>query len=320
VPRTRDREVHQFLASMGFRDAVGTHTVETRRALAAAGLRGGIWAEDIQSEMARDARPWDAYQSRRPGRREGNVVLYQASTGSRGMVAELVRWPQAKTIYYHNITPAHFFEPWAPGDALNLAWGREELKLLASHVPVAMANSEYSADELRALGVDDVWVVPPYLPPSLDTPPDPYRASYLARTKRGLDILAVSRLVPNKGHLHLLRAFAALRAGVDPAARLFVVGPWGPEAYMRALFRCRAKLELDGVAFTGSVPAATLAAHYQHADVFVSLSEHEGFGRSVCPRSRPCASGCPWWPTTEARWGRRWTARVCCWRRSTRWW
>jgi glycosyltransferase involved in cell wall biosynthesis len=271
-------EVHQFLASMGFRDAVGTHAIETRRALASAGIGGALWAEDIQSEMARETRTFDLYQSLRPKRRRSATLLYQASTGTRGLVSDLVGWPEPKMIYYHNITPARFFEAWAPGDALNLARGREELKVLAPHVRVAVANSQYSASELVGLGIEDVRVVPPYLPPALDTPPNPTHAQWLRRTKRGLDVLSVARLVPHKGHLHLLRAFAALRAAVDPGARLFVVGAWGPEAYMRALFRLRDKLGVEGIAFTGSVSAATLAAHYQTADVFLSLSEHEGFG------------------------------------------
>jgi glycosyltransferase involved in cell wall biosynthesis len=33
----------------------------------------------------------------------------------------------------------------------------------------------------------------------------------------------------------------------------------------------------DAVTLTGSVPAEVLAAHYRDADVFVCLSEHEGF-------------------------------------------
>jgi glycosyltransferase involved in cell wall biosynthesis len=91
-------------------------------------------------------------------------------------------------------------------------------------------------------------------------------------------VLSVGRVVPHKGHLHLLRTFAALRAAVDPHARLFVVGAWGPEEYMRAVFRLRERLQVDGVVFTGSVSEATLAAHYQEADLYLSQSEHEGFG------------------------------------------
>ena len=52
-------EAHQFLPSLGFRDAVGTHTLETRRALAQAGIRGRVWAEEIGPELAKAAGPPD---------------------------------------------------------------------------------------------------------------------------------------------------------------------------------------------------------------------------------------------------------------------
>ncbi len=271
-------EAHQFLPSLGWRDAVGTHTLEMRRALAGAGIKGGIFAEEMHGEFFRIAAPPDAYPGLRSARRGGNVLVYQASTGSHGVVEMLTGRPEPKVLYYHNITPAKFFEPFVPAAALNLRWGREELRALVPHVRVAMANSEFSAEELRELGVEDVRVVPPYLPPTIDVAPSPDHASWLRRTKRGIDVLAVGRVVPHKGHLHLVRAFAALRAAVDPGARLFVVGAWGPDDYMRAVFRLRESLGAEGVVFTGSVSEASLAAHYQEADVFLSLSEHEGFG------------------------------------------
>ena len=277
-PARRRMEVHQFLPSLGWRDAVGTHTLEMRRAFAEAGIKGGVYAEEMHGEFFRTASPPDVYAGRRSARHGGNVLLYQASTGSRGMVHLLASRPEPKVLYYHNVTPARFFDPYLPAAALNLRWGREELRVLAPHVRVAMANSEFSAAELRELGVEDVRVVPPYLPPTVDAEPSATHAGWLRRTKRGTDVLAVGRVVPHKGHLHLLRAFAALRAAVDPGARLFVVGSWGPEEYMRAIFRLREELGAESVVFTGSVAEETLAAHYQEADVFLSLSEHEGFG------------------------------------------
>lgn len=283
-------EVHQFLPSLGWRDAVGTHTFEIRRALAEAGIGGRIWAEEVHGRLARTAHPPDGYPGLRSARRGRNVLLYQASTGSGGLVELLAQRPEPKVVYYHNVTPARFFTPYAPAEALNLEWGREELKVLVPHVRVALANSEFSARELRELGVEDVRVVPPYLPPTVDVEPNPTHATWLRRSRRGVDLLAVGRIVPHKGHLHLLRAFAAFRAAVDPGARLFVVGAWGPETYMRVLFGARERLGLEGVVFTGSVSEATLAAHYQEADVLVSLSEHEGFGLPLVEamrKSRP---------------------------------
>jgi glycosyltransferase involved in cell wall biosynthesis len=193
------------------------------------------------------------------------------------MIEALLSRPERKLIYYHNITPASFFEPYDPGVATVMDKARDELRGLCAHVSTAMANSEYSARELRGLGVPDVTVVPPYLPPELTAEVDESHAGWLRSTKRGIDVLFVGRVVPNKGHLHLLRAFAALRASA-PGSRLFVVGMWGPTAYMGAIQRLRENLGSEGIAFTGSITEASLAAHYREADVYVCLSEHEGFG------------------------------------------
>jgi glycosyltransferase involved in cell wall biosynthesis len=204
------------------------------------------------------------------------ALLYQASTGAEEMVTFLFERPEPKFIYYHNITPASFFEPYDPKAAEQMKAGRVELARIAKRIDFAMANSEYSAKELRELGVPDVTVVPPYLPPH-DATASRSQLARLRREKRGIDVLFVGRIAPNKGHVHLLRAFAALRAGCDEQARLFLVGGWGPQVYMGTIQSMRKQLGGEGVILAGSVTEATLQAHYEAADVFLCLSEHEGF-------------------------------------------
>lgn len=266
------------MPSLGFRDAVSTHAIETIRALNQAGSRAALWAEDIHPEQARRARLYPGYEELRSSRKGTNLLFHHLSTGSRGLVDFLLERPERRLVYYHNITPSSFFEPYDPGAALNLARGREELKAEAGRCELALANSEFSAMELRELGVSDVRVCYPYLPPALDVAPNPAQASWLRRTKKGADLLFVSRVTPHKGHINLFRAFAALRAAGDHDARLFIVGAWGPEEYMHTLFRVRERLSLEGVVFTGSISEPHLAAYYAHCDVYVSMSEHEGFG------------------------------------------
>jgi glycosyltransferase involved in cell wall biosynthesis len=192
------------------------------------------------------------------------------------MVEYLLDRPEEKFLYYHNITPSQFFEPYDAAAAVQMDMGRAEMARLCKTVRVAMANSEYSARELRGWGVEEVMVVPPYL--MSHTPrPSRGRLSWLTRTKRGIDVLFVGRIVPNKGHMHLLRSFAALRAASDQEARLFVAGAWGPQLYMLAIQQVRERLGDTGVTLTGSITESSLAAHYRAADVFVCLSEHEGF-------------------------------------------
>ena len=57
------------------------------------------------------------------------------------------------------------------------------------------------------------------------------------------------------------------------------MGSEGPPRYVEALRRFVADLGLgDAVDITGSVTDEALAAHFRAADVFVSASQHEGFG------------------------------------------
>ena len=91
------------------------------------------------------------------------------------------------------------------------------------------------------------------------------------------NLLAVGRIVPNKGYAALLRGFAALK---NPPARLILVGGQNPRlsTYYREL---RSIIEETRIAsrvwLPGSVSLAALRAMYRRADLLVTTSEHEGF-------------------------------------------
>jgi glycosyltransferase involved in cell wall biosynthesis len=90
--------------------------------------------------------------------------------------------------------------------------------------------------------------------------------------------LFVGRVAPNKAHQDLVKAFAAYRRAYQPDAVLRIVGPPSSEAYSKALHAFVGALGLaDAVDFTGPVSETALAAHYRAADVFVCVSDHEGF-------------------------------------------
>ena len=64
-------------------------------------------------------------------------------------------------LVYHNVTPGKYFEPYDPVFADLLDLGRREVERLRPQVVCAIADSEYNARELEAMGYDDVRVVPP---------------------------------------------------------------------------------------------------------------------------------------------------------------
>jgi hypothetical protein len=71
---------------------------------------------------------------------------------------------------------------------------------------------------------------------------------------------------------------SVIQRTIDPGARMFIAGTWGPSDYMRELFRHRERLGVQGVAFTGPISDAGLVALYESSDMLLCLSEHEGFG------------------------------------------
>jgi glycosyltransferase involved in cell wall biosynthesis len=101
----------------------------------------------------------------------------------------------------------------------------------------------------------------------------------LRRLKGTLNVLFVGRVAPHKRQDDLIRIFCHLKRGVRPDSRLLLVGSTrGMEAYVESLVDLVRRLELSDVLFAGHVTAAEWAAYYRGASVYLSLSEHEGFG------------------------------------------
>jgi len=96
------------------------------------------------------------------------------------------------------------------------------------------------------------------------------------------EILSAGYLIERKGHHHVIRAIAGLRArGVD--CRLSIAGGAGREGrfetQLRALVR-ELRLE-DTVAFLGPLPPASLARRMSEAAVFCLASAREGWPNVV---------------------------------------
>jgi glycosyltransferase involved in cell wall biosynthesis len=99
------------------------------------------------------------------------------------------------------------------------------------------------------------------------------------RAAGGAHLLFVGRVVPNKRLEDVILTFYYFKRRVDPQAHLHLVGshhqmePY--RAYLQALV---ARLNLPDVHFEGHVRTAELVAFYRGADMFLCMSEHEGFG------------------------------------------
>jgi len=271
--------VHQFLPVFAAGDAIGNHVLRIRDTLRGAGYESEIFADDIHPPMRKHARHFQEFQAP-PGGGGGVHLLYHLSTGSR-MAAWLAEQPVPLGVDYHNITPAEYFDRWQPEAAGVARAARAEMRRLASSTAWGLADSSYNAAELVDEGYPDTAVVPILLDfTEYDGAPDTATLTRLRRRAEGggAHWMFVGRVAANKCQHDIVAAFAAYRKLFDPKARLSIVGGRTLLLYARALERLAAELEVaDAVDFTDNLKFAQLLAYYRSADVFVSLSEHEGF-------------------------------------------
>lgn len=264
--------LHQFLPVLAPADAVSGHTLQIDRLLQELGVESVIFTEETHPSLSGRTRSYRDYR--------GGPVLYQLAIGSAQ--AELLRTrPDPLAIDYHNLTPVQFFEQWDPLHTHGTRWGRAQLAQLADRCSLALADSPFNRSELDDAGYVRTAVVPILLDTSefgrhLDE--DAERELRAVKAGGGTDWLFVGRVAPNKAQHDVIRAFAAYRRLHDPKARLWLVGSVAAGRYGKALQRLVAALGLErAVTMTGGVSPGRLAAHYRNADVFVCLSDHEGF-------------------------------------------
>jgi len=242
------------------------------------GRRGSsdIFARFIDPSMAAEVRALDHLPAGRPS----DVIVYHSSFGHPEITRTLLRRPEQLVLVYHNITPSAFFVEHDPAFAAGLEWGRHELTLLRDRVSLTVADSDFNANELTAIGFHDVHTIPAGLLPRRLTATVPSSS-----TLRDLDdtvtrpfVLNVSQLLPHKRQHVLIQATHVLQTIHAIDIGLVLVGTSRSPVYTLALHELTRRLRVRHVWFAGRQPDAGLATIYRRASVFASASMHEGLG------------------------------------------
>jgi glycosyltransferase involved in cell wall biosynthesis len=155
--------------------------------------------------------------------------------------------------------------------------GSSQLVDLRPRVALAIADSAFNAADLRREGYEDVAVVPITLQTErYDLPPDDGSLARLNTSRPRL--VFVGRLSANKRQEDLVKLLYFVRR-FQPQARLDLVGaPWQP-GYANWIVELAAELGVgDGLTLTGKVSQREMVTYLRTADLYISMSEHEGFG------------------------------------------
>ena len=204
-------------------------------------------------------------------------LLYHHSIGS-GLTDFVMQHQGPKSLIYHNVTPPEMVRDSDPALADILEQGLRDLPLLAPHFSVSVGDSQFNRQELEENGFSSPFVLPICVTPEKwNIPADP---STMARLQDGREnILFVGRLVANKCQHDLIDVFAWYLKMYGNARLVLVGGFMEEESYYQKLAEKVRKYGMAGdVLFTGRVSDSTLHACYRCADLYWSMSNHEGFG------------------------------------------
>ncbi len=207
--------------------------------------------------------------------------MYHLAVGS--VLADLLlSRTEPLVVDYHNITPARFFDEWDPPILHAVEWGRNQMAALAPRCRLGLADSEFNRAEIAANGYRPTAVAPILLDlEGFDREVDERALAELEQAKQngGADWLFV-------GPGHAEQVPARRRQGVrglPHAARPERAAAHRGSRCLRPLRRrarapsCASSGSATASGCTGPVSAGALAAYYRAADVYVCLSEHEGF-------------------------------------------
>ena len=266
--------INQWVPAAHRGDAIGDSARRVRSILREQGHRSDIFAMTIDEDLRGDVLAFSD-----PAARTGDVTIFHFALPSP-MTDVFASLSGRRVLQYHNITPAHFFAPYDPQLFRLAALGRRELATLVGRVDLALGDSDFNRQELESLGFRPTGILPIAVNTERITNA-PRRPALEKILSDGLiNILYVGRIVPNKRIEDHIRLAEVYKRYVDSYYRFIFVGRYDgvPSYYaqIRALVH-EYKMLPDRFWFTGPVPDEDLGAFYRWADVYVSLSEHEGF-------------------------------------------
>jgi glycosyltransferase involved in cell wall biosynthesis len=266
-------KIHQIVVSASPGDAVTNAALGFQPVLQRVGP-SSVFARYVDPRLDGKVFPLAVYE---PGASPEDLLVYHVSIGEPDVVEFLLGRPERLVLVYHNITPAEHFAAVDPAFARLLARGRGELELLRHRAALALAVSAYNARELEAMGFEDVRISPLPIEPGALQGLEPDRALLdELQALEGPVILFVGQLLPHKRPDLLLQAYHVLTTYLLPEAHLVLLGPARLERYRQALVTLAAEMNLHQARIPGWLTPEQLAAHYRRADVFATMSEHEG--------------------------------------------
>ncbi|MBP5463560.1 MAG: glycosyltransferase, partial [Treponema sp.] len=271
----------QFLPNISYGDAIGNNVLAIRDTLEKAGYDTEIFAEVIDRRL--EVLGISGIRSIAEYQNDADILIFHVSVGWDYLLT-INTFAGRKLFIWHNITPAYFSEDYCEAHKASVCEnGLNQVRFIRFTPSLCLADSSFNKSDLERLG----YLCPIHVLPILrESEKDSEKTieatdeALLSKYKGDgyVNILFTGRITPNKKQHDIIEAFYCYHRFFNPKSRLFLVssGTSDPN-YSKAVKEYPDAIGLDGVIFLGHVSDRQKAAYYTLADVFVCLSEHEGF-------------------------------------------
>jgi len=267
------KAIHQFTPSVAHGDSVSNGLLFVQKLLHELGFKSNIYICDkaVSIDFKNEVFHIEQYEQS-----DEQVLLYHHSIG-HVCHDKLMSFEDKKVLIYHNITPSHFFKD---EKHLQVACdeGREQLKSGVSSFIGSIGDSDYNCQELKAYSYPSPATLPLLMDLDKKSTVIP-NEKIVQKYHTSYNILFVGRVVQNKCQHQLIDVLQELKLLGELNIKLFIVGGVSQPNYFEFLNDYAMNLGLDAdIIITNKVSDEDLAAYYKAADLYLSLSEHEGFG------------------------------------------
>jgi len=209
---------------------------------------------------------------------EEDIVIYHFCIGN-ALNREVENLKCKKILVYQNVTPPRFFRGIDEKSMYSCLLGELDAKNTVGNYLHCITMSEFSKNDLIRYGwkAEDISVIPLLAGTTSVQVGETDDAVLEMYDDEYTNIIFVGRVVMNKKIEDLITAFDYYQKNFNKKSRLLLVGRIGYENYYQALTAYANELKVENVVFANHVTDSQLESYFQIADVFLCMSEHEGF-------------------------------------------
>ena len=208
---------------------------------------------------------------------EENMVFYHVALSVDPLICYL---KCRKILIFHNITdPQLLLGSGLAQMRTACSAGLYDIQGIADYFESAIVFSKYSLNVLVKSGWDENKIkIIPIIVRLEKMSADIDEKVCESFTDGKANILFTGRVFPNKKQESLIYSFKEYYEKYNKESRLLIVGNHSNMAYYDSLKKVVRELGLEkNVIFTGRVSLSEYVTYYKVADVFLCMSEHEGF-------------------------------------------